>query len=554
MKRGVLYRRIYWLLTPFFLGLLLFLSACGSLSPAGQQTQQYKAALDAQLAQAQQIGVPQSMLAPLLQQENRVAQGVAPVGLFGDKNPDSAYQNASISYQVLLADVQNVENQATQLAQHQADVDVGDFADALQLSQKASYPQVPDFQTRLTQVENEYNQAQTPAEYAKVSTLATTQSQALSLLQPTKDKLDQLQNSLAQMKTAGLDTSLGDQEYQDDQNTFKVSEQSDQLLKLQHLLDAQIEQLAADQTAAIPYVGAAMLQNFQHLIDQAKQYGEDVGAYQQEHDQDAQDLQNAHTIQQYLDISVRIQSQSNSMNFILVRGKTRYDLQTLKTLMGQTDINNDYEYQDGDDAYGDEAYRVQQAQTQDDYQTIDNQLTILLDNLNALLTNLKDPNYDNHGQSHQVDMQLMQEYNLTTDPKVMIVSLTEQTARFYENGQLVHWFYVVTGQRAAPSPPGLWPIFYKGAHLVFKASEPPGSPLWYPDTPINYAMEYHAGGFFYHDATWRAYFGPGANLPHDDYTSGQYSDTGSHGCINMRLSDASWLFQWLDVGTPTIVF
>ena len=341
MKRGVLYRRIYWLLTPFFLGLLLFLSACGSLSPAGQQTQQYKAALDAQLAQAQQIGVPQSMLAPLLQQENRVAQGVAPVGLFGDKNPDSAYQNASISYQVLLAEVQNVENQAAQLAQHQADLDVGNFADALQLSQKANYPQVSDFQTRLTQVENEYNQAQTPAEYAKVSTFATTQSQALSLLQPTKDKLDQLQNSLAQMKTAGLDTSLGDQEYQDDQNTFKVSEQSDQLLKLQHLLDAQIEQLAADQTAAIPYVGAAMLQNFQHLIDQAKQYGEDVGAYQQEHDQDAQDLQNAHTIQQYLDISVRIQSQSTSMNFILVRGKTRYDLQTLKTLMGQTDINND---------------------------------------------------------------------------------------------------------------------------------------------------------------------------------------------------------------------
>lgn len=553
MQRRVLYRRSTWLLTPFFLGLLLFLSACGSLTPEGQRTQQYKAALDAELAHAQHIGVPQSMLAPLFELENQVAQGVAPVSLFGDKNSDSVYQNASASYQVLLANVQNVENQATQLAEHQADVDIGDFAAVLQLRQNANYPQVPDFQTRLNQAEQDYSQAQTPAEYAKVSAFAATQTQALTLLQSTKDKLDQLHNSLDQMKSANLDTSLGDQEYQDDLNTFKVSEQSDQLLKLQQLLDAQIEQLAADQTAAIPYVGAAMLQSFQNLIDQAKQYGEDTSTYQQEHDQDAQDLQNAHTIQQYLDISVRIQSQSNSMSFILIRGKTRYDLQTLQNLIGQTDINNDYEYRDADDAYGDESYRLQQAQTSDDYQKIDDQLTILITNLNALLTNLKDPNYDQHDQSHQVDLQLMQAYHMTTG-KVMVVSLTEQTARMYENGQMVHWFYVVTGQRAAQSPPGVWPIFYKGDHLVFKSAEPPGSPLWYPDTPINYAMEYHAGGFFYHDATWRSYFGPGANLPHDDYTSGSFSDNGSHGCINMSLSNAAWLYQWLDIGTPTIVF
>ncbi len=553
MERGVVYRRYSWPFTLFCLGLLVFLSACGSLSPAGQQTQRDKAALDTELAHAQQIGVPKDMLTPILQQEDRVSQGVAPTGLFGDHNPDSVYQNASTSYQVLLAQTRNVEIQATQLAEHQADIDLGNFAAALQLRQNQNYPQVPDFQARLTKAEQDYNQAQTPSDYRKVSAFAVTQIDALYLLQATKDKLDQLKTSLAQMKSAGLNTSLGEQEYQNDQKIFSTATLPDQLTELQSLLDAQLEQLVADQTAAIPYVGTAMLQNFQDLIDQAQKYGEDVAVYQQEHDQDLLDLKNAHTLQQYLALSVRIQAQMKSMRFILVRGKARYDLQTLKTLIGQTDYNNDYEYIEGDDAYNDEAARLQAARTLDDYQKIDDQLTILLTNLNALLTNLKDPNYNHHDQPHQVDMQLMQAFHLTKG-KVMIVSLTEQTAREYENGQMVHWFYVVTGRIHLPSPPGLWPIFLKEDHIKFKSSEPPGSPFWYPDTPINYAMEYHAGGFFYHDATWRVYFGPGANLPHSDYSSGEFSDNGSHGCINMRLSEAYWLYKWIEYGTPTIVF
>jgi hypothetical protein len=553
MERGFLQRRLSWLFTLFCLSLLLLLSACGSLSPSGKQAQQAKASLDAELAHARQIGVPQTMLAPIQQQENRVAQGAAPTGFFGDNTPDSAYSSASISYQVLLAETQNVEIQATQLAQGQTEADIGNFADALQLRQNERYPQVPDFQGRLTQAQNDYSKAQIPTDYQKISAFVGTQTQALYMLGPTKDLLDQLNNALKQMQAAGLNTALGEQEYQDDQDRFQTSNQPDQLSKLQGIVNTQIQQLVADQTAAIPYVGAAMLQSFQNQIDQAKTYGEDVAKYQQEHDQDALQLKQARNIQQYLQISAQIQSQSASMRFILVRGKAHYDLKTLKKLIGQTAYNNDYEYLDGDDAYNDEAARIQYAHTLDDYQQIDDQLTILLNNLNALLTNLKDPNYNNHDKPHQVDMQLMQEYNLTKG-KVMIISLTEQTAREYVNGKMVHWNYVVTGRRALPSPPGLWPIIFKEAHIVFKSSEPKNSPFWYPDTPINYAAEYHAGGFFYHDATWRVYFGPGANLPHADYSSGEFSDDGTHGCINMRLTQTEWIYNWLDVGTPTIIF
>ncbi len=553
IRRGFVQRRFSWALLTLSLSVVFFLNGCGTLSQAGQQAQHAKAQLDAELARARQMGVPTALLAPIQQQEDRIAQGIAPTTIFGDRNPDSAYQNAAISYQTLLAETSNVEIQATQLAQRQANLEIGNFADALQLGQQEGFPQAPDFQANLTKVEQQYSQAQTPADYQQAQTYAASQSQALSLLKGVADQLAQLSQVLDQMDAAGVNTTLGRQEYQADQDAFAHAMQVDQITNLQHLIDAQFEQLVADQAAAIPFVGAAMLQSFQGLIDDAKKYGEDVTTFQQQHDQDASDLKQAKTLQQYLDLSARIRSQTDAMQFTLARGKARYDLQTLQTLIGQTDKKNDYEYLNGDDAYNDEAARFRAAKTLTDYQKIDNQLTILITNLNALLTNLKDPNYDNHDQVHQVDQQLMQAYHLTKG-KVLIVSLTEQTARAYVDGQLVHWNYVVTGRMALPTPPGLWPIFFKEDHIKFQSSEPPDSPFWYPPTPINYAAEYHAGGFFYHDATWRRDFGPGTNLPHPDYTSGQYSDDGTHGCINMRLSQAQWLYQWLEIGTPTIVF
>jgi hypothetical protein len=553
MRQGFVQQRFLWTLLALSVSVLFFLNGCGTLSQAGQQAQHAKAQLDAELAHARQMGVPAALLAPIQQQEDRIAQGIAPVTILGDRNPDSAYHNASTSYQVLLAETSNVEIQATQLAQRQADLEISNFADALQLGQQERFPQAPDFQANLTKVEQQYSQAQTPVEYQQAQAFAASQTQALYLLKGVADQLGQLQHALDQMDIAGVNTTLGRQEYQADQIAFAHAIQVDQITNLQHLLDAQFEQLVADQAAAIPYVGTAMLQSFQGLIDDAKKYGEDVTTFQQQHDQDVSDLKLAKTLQQYLDLSARIRSQTDDMQFILTRGKARYDLQTLQTLIGQTDKKNDYEYLNGDDAYNDESVRFRNAKTLADYQKLDNQLTILITNLNALLTNLKDPNYDNHDQVHQVDMQLMQAYNLTQG-KVLIVSLTEQTARAYENGQLVHWNYIVTGRMELPTPPGLWPIFFKEDHIKFKSSEPPDSPFWYPDTPINYAAEYHAGGFFYHDATWRSYFGPGANLPHADYTSGQFSDNGTHGCVNMRLSQAQWLYQWLEVGTPTIIF
>jgi hypothetical protein len=277
----------------------------------------------------------------------------------------------------------------------------------------------------------------------------------------------------------------------------------------------------------------------------------DVTKYQQQLDQDREDLKNAHTLQAYLDLSTRIQTQTNQMQGVVIKGKTNYHLQQLKTLIGKTNINNDYEYRDADGAYLQEEAFFQQASSRDDYQEIDNQVQILLNNLQALLTNLKDKTP--HTQAHATDLQLMQTYHAMSG-QTMVLSLTEQTLRLYVDGKLVRTIYVVTGQRAAQTPPGLFHIFYKSTNLTFTSDEPPDSPLWYPPTPINYGMQYRANGYYLHDATWRSYFGPGGNLPHDDYTSGSFSNNGSHGCVNMSLANASWLYNWVNIGTPMIIY
>lgn len=61
---------------------------------------------------------------------------------------------------------------------------------------------------------------------------------------------------------------------------------------------------------------------------------------------------------------------------------------------------------------------------------------------------------------------------------------------------------------------------------------PEDHPKYYftPDVPW---VQYFSGGYGFHGAPWRSSFG--------------YS--GSHGCINMPVSDAKWLYDWASIGT-----
>ena len=68
-------------------------------------------------------------------------------------------------------------------------------------------------------------------------------------------------------------------------------------------------------------------------------------------------------------------------------------------------------------------------------------------------------------------------------------------------------------------------------------------------------MEFHEGGYFFHDAWWRSDFGPGDNFPHND-SSGTtiYNGNGSHGCINMQVDQAGWVYDHTDWNTQILVY
>jgi lipoprotein-anchoring transpeptidase ErfK/SrfK len=211
----------------------------------------------------------------------------------------------------------------------------------------------------------------------------------------------------------------------------------------------------------------------------------------------------------------------------------------------------DYEY-DQQEGFGSDAdVAVQTAQTLDDYQSAINLINNDMANLKAMEADYNDKTpWD---QPHASDKQLMQYYNVTTG-QVIVVSLVEQTLRLYQDGKLVKAFLITTGQFAKPSPPGFWHIFLRQSPTVFKSSEPKGSAFWYPDTKINYAMEYHDGGYFFHDSWWRYYYGPGTNFPHYDPGGEEFAGTGSHGCVNMRQDQASWLYANTGYGTSVIMY
>ena len=136
--------------------------------------------------------------------------------------------------------------------------------------------------------------------------------------------------------------------------------------------------------------------------------------------------------------------------------------------------------------------------------------------------------------------------------KAILVSIDQQVLHAYQDGVLIQWSYVTTGRPELPSPKGYWKVLQRLHPTTFYSPWPPGSPYWYPPTFINYALEYHDGGYFLHDATWRHYYGPGTNVWHQN-PDGTWED-GTHGCINMPLDFMAWLYDWTPLNTPVVVF
>lgn len=135
------------------------------------------------------------------------------------------------------------------------------------------------------------------------------------------------------------------------------------------------------------------------------------------------------------------------------------------------------------------------------------------------------------------------------DGKRVIVSLSQQRFWATQGDRVVITSLVTTGNPQLPTPLGTYHIMEKLHPFEFISPWPEGSPYYYAPSWSSYAMLFRDGGYFLHDAPWRSVFGPGSNGAGQPGTN--YG--GTHGCVNMPLDAAHFLFDWAPVGTEVDV-
>ncbi|WP_224785759.1 L,D-transpeptidase family protein [Microbacterium caowuchunii] len=123
-------------------------------------------------------------------------------------------------------------------------------------------------------------------------------------------------------------------------------------------------------------------------------------------------------------------------------------------------------------------------------------------------------------------------FETTTLARNIDVNLSSQRATLYENGQVVYSWAISSGLSGTPTPTGNFTVF---AHVRMQnmGCGPTSS----------YCTE---------DVPWVTYFAPDIAF-HGAYWHNNFGSPMSHGCVNMRISEAKFVFDWAPNGTPVSV-
>lgn len=575
------------LLAVFALGLVL--SACAPSSQ--EQAKTAKARLDSALKAAHTtLSVPPLLLAPIEAKEQTLAASDAD-GL------DAHAKQAAAGYAQLYQQLMAIEKWTPAQAKAQTATDLTALDTALATVEKDGFVEAQTFRTKQQQLQAQLPTAQTTHDFFVLDSSVQDALTAVQSMAPVYHQIQALNDQVKGQNAAfGAAGAAGQQPLQcalesfdsfwadspsvtidpppgqavpgydfeqwpaQDLARFRAATSAQDFTSLAALIDAQSSQINAEATALLPQQASTQLQLFQTDVQTYTSYGGKDTRYAQQVTQDTQTLAGAKSPQSYQALLHTIQQQRKALAVPLLIAQTNHDMATLKSLVDKANTHTvfnpydgvryplAYEYSDPGVGYRDAQQRLAAAKTADEYQLVEDEIQMYLANIQALLDNLNDKTPAN--KPHQTDLSLMQHYGVT-NTKVVVISFSEQAARMYDHGKLVHANLVTTGSPDLPSPPGIHCIFSQQYHIIFKSPFPKGSPHYYKDTPVNYAMLYSNYGYFLHDGWWRHSFGPGTNLPHYDPISG---NSGTHGCINFPLGDAAWLIGWVNLGTPVIVY
>ncbi len=116
-----------------------------------------------------------------------------------------------------------------------------------------------------------------------------------------------------------------------------------------------------------------------------------------------------------------------------------------------------------------------------------------------------------------------------TSGKWIDINVATQSLVAYEGQRAVYWATVSTGLARTPTVKGRFRIYSKYRSTTMSG---PG----YRYTNVPYVMFFHRG-YSMHGCYWHNNFG----------------QLMSHGCVNMRISDAEWVYNWAPVGTLVVV-
>lgn len=128
-------------------------------------------------------------------------------------------------------------------------------------------------------------------------------------------------------------------------------------------------------------------------------------------------------------------------------------------------------------------------------------------------------------------------YQAAPGEKWIDVNLSESSVIAYEGAKVVGGpYYMVPGAPDTPTVTGTYHVYLKYAQQTMRGENTDGSKYVTPDVPW---VTYWTGSYAFHGAPWRSSFGwsgPG----------------GSHGCVNMPVSAAKFIYDWSEMGTTVV--
>jgi lipoprotein-anchoring transpeptidase ErfK/SrfK len=128
-------------------------------------------------------------------------------------------------------------------------------------------------------------------------------------------------------------------------------------------------------------------------------------------------------------------------------------------------------------------------------------------------------------------------YPATEGEKWVDVDLGKHTMTAYVGAKVVYGpIKMVNGSDLKPTVVGTFRVYLQRESQTMRGSNADGSRYETPDVPY---ISYFHRGYALHGAPWRSSFG-------------YAGDRGSHGCVNLPVPSAKWVYDFASIGTPVV--